>query len=272
MSLRDILGLSREEELPEVEEEVDHTPPPQYATVDQMQQMVSSVMNQMQENFVNLTNGNNQRREEPQQQYQQQIHEPTLEEINEALEEGDNKKFLQLQAQRDMVREQRYQNQLYQLQQAGQREFDTINSQLLETSMPEYKKYQADVDKHVKELGLSKAQATNPMIAKLLLNAVRGEKLDEIYAERAEAAKRQANDAATGHPTGNRNNPMHTEPKQVFSDNAEAAIRFLGHDKETFAKKRGYADWAAYESNAADYQEAKKGAGTYVPKWRRNKK
>lgn len=270
MSLRDILGLSREEEIPEEEEEeVEAEPTPQYATVEQMQTMVQSVTAQMQENFVNLVNGT-QNREVPQQQYQQ-IHEPSLDEINEALEEGDNKKFLQLQAQRELVREQRYQQQLQQLQQAGQREFDGINAQLLETSLPEYKKYQSEVDKHVKELGLTKTQASNPVVARLLLNAVKGEKLDEIYAERQEAAKRQANDAATGHPTGNRSNPMHAEPKQIFSENAEAAIRFLGHDKETFAKKRGYTDWAAYENNAADYQAAKQGAGTYVPKWRRSK-
>lgn len=275
MAWRDLFGLNedaeQEEAAPPVETPAE--PTPQYATVEQMQQMVEGVASKLQENLAQFVQG------QPQQvvyqqavPQQQQAHEPTLDEINEAFEEGDTRKALQLQAQREAIREQKYQQQLAALRQEGQSWVSGVNSQLLGTLVPDYSKYDKDVKRKMEELGLPKDQQSNPEIVKLITNAVKGEKLDEIFAERQEAERRRANDALTDVPNGSRSNPSNISPEQVFSDDAVHALRAVGQDQDSFARKRGYGSWKEYEANAKAFQKAKQGQGSYTPKWKRNRK
>lgn len=270
MSLMDMLGLKREETVEEPVEETPQVETPQYATVDQMREMVQGVTAQLQENLIGLVQG----RQQPVQQepVYQAPHEPSLDEIAEAWEMGETKKALQLQAQRDQARDYRYGMELNRIRQEGAQAFSDVNSQLLGSAVPDYKKFEKDVAKKMDELGLGKEFRTNPKIVKLITDAVKGEKFDDLYQERIEAQKRQENDAAQGDMTSKRNNRLAAEVKPVFSNEAERAIRMSGVDKEQFAKKRGYGSWKDYEDNAAafaDYRD--NGGGTYVPKWRRNK-
>lgn len=271
MAWTDLFGFgSQEDEQPEEQPEPEVQATPNYATVDQMQQMVQGVAAQLQENLVGLIRGGNQQ-EQPQPSYQP-IQEPTLEEINVAYDEGDTRRALQLQAQRDAAREQRYQQQLYQLRYEGQQAFAEVNQQLMTNQVPDYKRYEKEVQKKLDELGIKDVgYRNNPAIVKLITNAVKGEKIDEIIQERNEAAKRQANDAETGDPTSTRRGQYSAQPKPVISEEAELALRFVGKDKEQFAKSRGHGSWGEYEKSAAAFQAVKRGEGSYVPKWRRNK-
>lgn len=268
MAWTDLFGLNKpEEEVPE-QEVAEPAPQPQYATVEQMQQMVQGVASQLQENLVGLMRGGNQQ-EQPTPTYQT-IPEPTLDQINEAFEEGDTKKALQLQAQREAAREQRYNAQLYQLRHEGQQAFAEVNQQLMTNQVPDYKRYEKEVQKKLDELGIKDVgYRNNPAIVKLVTNAVKGEKIDEIIAERQEAEKRRANDAETGDPTSSRRGQYSAQPKPVMSEEAELALRFAGKDKEQFAKSRGHGSWSDYEKSAAAFQAVKRGEGNYVPKWRR---
>lgn len=270
MSLMDMLGLRREEEPVEEPVEEPQVETPQYATVEQMQQLVQGVASQLQENLVGLVQG----RQQPVQQEPtyQAPHEPSLDEIAEAWEMGETKKALQLQAQRDQARDYRYSVEFNRIRQEGAQAFSDVNSQLLGSAVPDYKKFEKDVAKKMDELGLGKEFRTNPKIVKLITDAVKGEKFDDLYQERIEAQKRQENDAAQGEVASRRSNRLPAEQKQVFSAEAERALRMGGVDKEQFAKKRGYGSWKDYEDNAAafvDYRD--NGGGSYVPKWRRNK-
>lgn len=272
MAWTDLFGFGNQEEEEPVEESHLETPAPQpqYATVEQMQQMVQGVASQLQENLVGLIRGGHQQ-EQPQPTYQA-IPEPTLDQINEAYEEGDTKKALQLQAQRGAARDQRYQIELYRLRNEGQQAFAEVNQQLMSNQVPDYKRYEKEVQKKLDELGIKDVgYRNNPAIVKLITNAVKGEKIDEIIAERNEAAKRQANEAETGDPTSSRRGQYSVPPKPVISDDAELALRFVGKDKESFAKSRGHGSWSEYEKSAAAFQAVKRGEGSYVPKWRRNK-
>lgn len=274
MSLRDILGLSSPEpEEQEVEQESEVIQPvQQYATVEQMQAMVQGVTAQLQENLVNFMSGQ-QHQQQPQQQEPayQPIQEPSLDEVQAAWEEGDTRKAIQLQAQRDAARDQRYEYQLYRLRQEGESWVGGVNEQLLGTSVPEYKKYEKDVQQLGKEIGIDAKLLKNPQVVALLTDAVKGRKIDEIYAERQEAERRQANDAALGEPTGGRAYPTKVPKESPIGEAEESAIRYYGIDREQFAKKRGHNSWSDYEDTVAAYKSAKQGQANYVPKWRRNK-
>lgn len=267
----DILGLSSP---PEEEQIIEDVPvveaPPQYATVDQMQSMVQGVAAQLQENLVNLMQGG-QRQEQP-QQMQHALPEPTLEEIQTAMEEGDTRRYIQLQGQREAARDQRYQSEMYRLRAEGQQAFDAVNGRMLPNLVPDYKRYEKEVDKMIKDLGLPANTRQNPQLVELLTNSVKGSKMEDLLAERIEAQKRQETLEATSAPSGNRSNPTNAPPRKVFSDEALVALKTIGKDQETFAKTRGHGSWQEYESNAAAYQAAKRGEGNYTPKWRRNKK
>lgn len=271
MAWTDLFGFgSQEEEQVEEQPEPEVQEAPNYATVDQMQQMVQGVAAQLQENLVGLIRGGNQ--QEQSAPTYQPIAEPTLDQINEAFEEGDTKKALQLQAQREAAREQRYQAQLYQLRHEGQQAFAEVNQQLMTNQVPDYKRYEREVQKKLDELGIKDVgYRNNPAIVKLITNSIKGEKIDEIIAERNEAEKRRANEAETGDPTSTRRGQYSAPPKPVISDEAELALRFVGKDKEQFAKSRGHGSWSEYEKSAAAFQAVKRGEGSYTPKWRRNK-
>lgn len=270
MAWTDLFGFgSQEDEAPEEQPEPEVVAAPNYATVDQMQQMVQGVAAQLQENLVGLIRGGGQQEVQP---TFTPIPEPSLDQINEAYDNGDTKLALQLQTQREAAREQRYQAQLYQLRQEGATAFADLNNQMLTSNVPEYKRYEKDVQKKLDELGIKDpGTRANAKIVKLLTDAVKGERIDEIIKEREEAAKRQANDVEMGDLSSARRGQYSAPPKAVISEEAELALRFLGKDKEQFAKARGHGSWSDYEKSASAFQAVKRGEGSYVPKWRRNK-
>lgn len=272
MGLREILGLNQEEtpEVPEEEPQAQETPQPQYATVDQMAQMIESVTSRLQENLAGMV----QQQRQPEATHTQapQLQEPTMEEINEAFEEGDTKKALQLQAMRENVRDQRYQYQLQQLRQEGETWVSGVNNQLVDSKVPDYKRYQKEVTALMDSLNLPASARSNLQVVELLTNSIKGSKIDDLVNERIEAQKRQANDAATGDPSSNRNNQYSAPPPRVISEEAELALQFSGKSKEEFAKQRGHASWEEYEANADAYRAYTQRKTNYVPKWRRNLK
>lgn len=273
MSLADILGLNKKEDESEVETEPEPepTPAPQYATVEQMQQMIQGVSEQLQNNLLGYIQGS-QQQQQPQQPQMPQIEEPSLDQIAEAWEEGETKKALQLQAQRDQAREMRYNYQLQQVYQHGQQEFANVNKKLVNNVVPDYQKYEKDVANLMEEVGLPKEYRSNLQIIELLTNSVKGRNIDKLVEERIEAMKRQENDAETATPgTVNRGTVSSVPPQRVVSEDAEMALNFVGKDKESFAKARGYQSWSDYENNVSAYQQVKRGQGSYMPKWRRAK-
>lgn len=273
MTLKEMLGLkgpedeTPETEEPEVEAPVEPVATPQYATVEQMQEMISGVSSQLQENFVNLVRGGQQ----PQASVEPQFNAPSLDEIAEAYEEGDTRKAVQLQAQREAALEQKFAHQLSQVYNEGRSWVSGVNTQLAETSVPDFKKYRKEVAKKMDELGIPEASRSNPQVIELVTNAIKGSRIDEIIAERAEAQKRQENEAPASIPTGRRGNPLNAEPEEVLSADALRVLNGMGMDKESFAKARGVESWAKYQENIEAYAEYQYNPRTYVPKWKRKK-
>ena len=101
------------------------------------------------------------------------------------------------------------------------------------------------------------AQRSDPTIVAFVTNSVKGSHVEDLIKEHEEAKLRQENDSKTmvpGHggtgPTANINNNSIT-----FTDNEQSALRDNGHDQDSFAKKLGYDNWAAYEKMADEVYE-----------------
>jgi hypothetical protein len=131
-----------------------------------------------------------------------------------------------------------------------------IGERIAEADMP-FKKHaklgpiiKAEIENYAK---VEPAIRTNPQVLKAIHDRVVGEHLDEITQERTEAAIRKARDEGGGSlPTGANGRGKRTDVPEVptvedlLGTEAAIALRERGQDADTFSRRLGYKDWAAY--------------------------
>jgi hypothetical protein len=249
----------------------------QYMTAEQVQKMMDGQAQTLMQGFQQtlqqvVPQG---KREEDEEK---PIEAPSHAQMQAALEEGDFTRYMQMQAQRESA--------IYQASvRDSRKEINTIrneglgwvaqtNKQLVDQSVPDYKKYQKDVDALADQLGIDAVARTNPDVVSLLTSTVRGrpENIEKEFQIREEARKRQANgdgvtsDGGSGRGrVGNAREDRDREP--VFSAEAMQALEGAGKSGEDFAKQMGYKDWDEYEKAASTVYTDERA----VPKWRRGK-
>lgn len=238
---------AEEHGVPEGEEKPaeEAAPQPQFMTADAVQAMLNSQAEMMQQSFATLVDGL-QTSLAPKDQ-QPAVAMPSDAEILEALENGDSKKFLALQKQKDIAMATVYDQRLTAQEQAANERMLALQERVVSTAVPE--EYKKEVDGMMDELGIDRSLRSNPKVLELLTLAAKGKNADAEKAAAIEAAKRQANLEPTGDVAGvGRPIGGAEKPAPVFSDDAHLALQSVGRDKDAFAKGMGYEDWNDYEN------------------------
>ena len=242
--------------------EGDETPEekPAFVTVDQMQAMIEAQGKQMQETLQTLLTPTAAPVAAQEPQFVAEVND---DDILAALEEGDNKKVLQLQKQQRLRDKQIAEYQMNQLRTEGSQWIGNVNQKLAEEKLPDYGKYKKEIDGVL---------ATFPMhlradegIIEFVYNAARGKHMDEEVETRAkqllEAQKRQANgepDSGDPSPGARRragNNQRYEEDEPYFSRDVDDTIRAAGRSHDEQARKLGYDSWDEYVAMAKEYDE-----------------
>lgn len=204
------------------------------------------------------------------------IKAPSHEQLRTALEEGDWDRYTQLAAQRE--------NAIYQasvreadkrvnaFRSEGQQWMEKTNRQIIGTAVPDYKKYQEDVEALAEQLGIDAVSRTSPEVVEMLTSTVRGrpENIEKEFAARLEAQKRQANGDGTTSDVASVGRTLPGERSDrapVFSQEALRALEVAGRTGDEMAKKIGYESFAEYEKAAVALDNDER----VVPKWRRAK-
>lgn len=263
-----------EEEIEEVEEEEqEETPTSPMMSAEQVQAMMDrqaeTLTKGFQQSLQQLTTPQHEEKEE-------EIKAPSHAQMKQALEDGDWDAYMKMQEQREAAVYQATQRTLEKgaaaLRNEGSQWMTETNKRLLDQQVPDYKKYQKDVDALADQLGINALARTNPEVADLLTSTVRGrpENIEKEIQARIEASKRQANGPGTTSDvssTGRVPHSGHESNVPVFSNEALQSLVPVGKDKDGFAKMMGYENWAAYEAFTSNlYSEE-----TVVHKWRRPK-
>lgn len=239
----------------EVDESVETPAAPMAMTADQMQQM----LDRQAEQFKEQQQQNMQLVQQaltPRQQ-QELVQPPDPAAMLKAIQEGDAEEFLKLQNQKDLATEQRHQLQLQRLEQAGAARFQEVNTQLLDTAVPEYTKHKDAVNKQMDELGLSPDLRSNPKIVEILTRAEAGrsENIEEEIRRRQQEQRRRANDTQVEGPGGTTRRQTQRQAQEqpsVFSPDGLQAFAYAGKDPDDFARKMGHDSWEAYQASAAE--------------------
>ena len=204
---------------------------------------------------------------QPQQQGQQEqmIPMPSAADYQQALDNGDTQAFMNLRAQeqahndqRMRMMQQRNEDQLNQARQEAAAAMQGLSAQMLPGQVPDYDRYQPQIEAKMDALGLQGAQRTNPQIVREIRNAVIGENFESEMARVQEERARQANAAPTGDQGGV---PMgrtqasstgaNSQPNTHFGQEVYDSLNIVGQDRERVARGMGYSSWAAYEAMAA---------------------
>lgn len=264
-------GFEGEEE----EGEETETTPSHYLTAAQVQEM----MDRQAEMFTQGLQQTVERyvpQARPQEPVEEPIQAPSHEQLRLAAEEGDWTKYTALQEQREQAVYQASMREVDRraraMRQEGGAWMAETNRRFVDTKVPDYKKYQKDVDLLAEQLGIDPVSRTDPNVVELLTSTIRGrpENMEKEFAARIEAQKRQANGDGTTSDVaspGRSFGGQHSEQEPVFSHEALRGMDDMGKDRNALAKRMGYNDWAAYETAAAGIYSADKA----VPKWRRGK-
>jgi hypothetical protein len=247
-----------ENEIEETEETEETTQPPQYATVADMQAMIEAQGLQMQNTLQTLLTP----REAPQVAAAPEfVPEVSEDDMLQALEEGDHRKVLKLQAQQRRRDQQVSEYELNRLRQEGSQWIGNVNERIVREKLPSYDKYEKEIQGVLKQFPAN--VRGNADVIQFVYNSVRGSHMDEELAERVEqeikARKRAANLDQTGDPSPNRGagsgRRYQTEDEPYFSRTAMDALRAVGRSQDEQAKKLGYESWEAYEKSAQEYAE-----------------
>lgn len=238
--------------------------------LNQQAEMFTSGLQQTVSQFVKPVNT-----EEEEKPLQAPSHEQIAAALAEAQESGDYSKYTQLQQQREgaiyQAGQREVQKEVKRLRTEGSNFIAQTNKQLIKQSVPDFDRYESEVEALASQLGLPQDTWTQPDVVALLTNTVRGrpENIEREFAERMEAQKRQAN--GTGQTadvgTAGRSLPSRGEEREpILSDEGKRALRSIGKTDDEFAKMMGYPDWATYERVA----DAVFSDDVVVHKWRKN--
>lgn len=229
---------------------------PAYVTVDQMQAMIEAQGKQMQETLATLLAPATAPATMPEPEFEAEVSD---DEMFAALEEGDNKKILQLQQRQRKRDRQIAEHQMNQLRQEGSQWIGNVNLKLAEEKFPDYGKYKKEID-GVLATFPANLRADDGII-EFVYNSVRGKHMDEELETRKkqweEAQKRQANLEPTGDPSPGtrRQGQRYEEDEPYFSSDVDEALRFAGRSRDEQARRLGYTNWAEYEAMAREYDE-----------------
>jgi hypothetical protein len=143
------------------------------------------------------------------------------------------------------------------LQNYGVSTIGELSRRITVGSMPHYPRYKKEIDERL--AALTPEVRANPAVIEMVYNSIVGVHATELAREAAEAAVRQAQEAATKPASGTPGSgaspaqrPTETEVPDVARIGGEAGLDALAHkgrggqDADSFAQSMGYKSWADY--------------------------
>ena len=241
-----------------------------FMTADQVNDMLerhTRMMMQQNEQYLNTV----QQIAQPQPPVSQepQVQMPTQDEVREAFETGDGSKFMDVYNRSLAAVHNASQQQVRALEAAGMERINQLSQEVVKSTVPDYQTYEKEVDRLATEYGVSGDLRSNPKVVQLLVNAAKGEHLEQEVERRMEARARQAAQRQTPDPTTGRepaSQPVDQEP--LFSMAALQALRNAGRSPDQHAQQMGYANWDEY--NAATAEKYSNWESSSVPYFRRS--
>ena len=193
---------------------------------------------------------------------------PSQDEVRTAFETGDGNAFMDVYTRSLQALHQANQQQVKQLENAGMQRINELSQEVVKQSVPDYTRYEKEVDRLAQEYGVTGDLRANPKVVQLLVNAAKGENLDREVDQRIEARQRQAAQRQTPDPSAQREEVRAGgRDAPLFSQAAFQALRNAGRTPDQHAQQLGYANFEEYEKAAAEKIETWHERS--VPAWRR---
>lgn len=264
-------AIENAEDAVEGEESEQQAPSPSFLSAEQMQEMLAQQQQQFAQSQRDLISSMQQQQIAQQQAAQAEaaaIRPPDPQAMARALEDGEMGEYIKLQNQQSLYMQQQYETRLAQLEQQGAQRFQEVNAALVKTAVPNYTKYEKDVEALMDDLQLPPELRVNAKVVGILADAARGRNFDREFDEATQQRRRQANQNATGEPTNTRQSAAQAgNDDPIHSPAAMEALRATGRSLEHHAKKLGYKTVEEYEAAIRSYNERRDAMD--IPKWRR---
>lgn len=179
-----------------------------------------------------------------------QVDETELEEhYAKAVEDGDGKKAAALLKQIRQLDRARSEAQLAQIQEWGTSQIDQLTNEVTVKGMPHWGRFESEINAQLAQLPPS--QRADAKVKRIVYNAVLGAHAEELIAEAKQEAIRGIDEGGEGIAgRGSRNAPQ-LSPEDMADLEVPATARKtlsrLRTDEDAFARKLGFANWAAYQ-------------------------
>lgn len=192
---------------------------------------------------------------------------PTAQEVQEAFETGDGKAFMDVYQRSLQAVHSANEARVAALEQEGMQRINQLSADVVRTTMPDYTKYEKQVNSMMDEYQIGADLRGNPKVVELFTKAAKADNIENEIAQREEANKRRAAQRQTADSTPNRRAGGGEAEEPLFGLSALQALRNAGRSPDQHAQALGYANWEAY--NQATAEKYANWQDRSVPAWRK---